>query len=109
MIYLLTAIALTAGGSSTVHIYIQTLHRTTQSAQTIHRTTQFTNLGRVRTVPCLCEVYLGICLTTEEKITEKPQYFIVLGSWLRGLKTGMTGTERLEREMRVLVPIYDII
>ena len=30
MIYLLTAIVLTSGGSSTVHIYTQTVHRTTQ-------------------------------------------------------------------------------
>jgi len=30
MIYLFTAIGLTAGGSSTVHIYTQTIHRTTQ-------------------------------------------------------------------------------
>jgi len=30
MIYLLTAIVLTPCGSSTVHIYIQTIHRTTQ-------------------------------------------------------------------------------
>jgi hypothetical protein len=42
MIYL-TAIGLTPGGSSTVHIYTQTAHRTTQSTQTIRRTTQFTN------------------------------------------------------------------
>jgi hypothetical protein len=39
----LTAIEFTLGGSSTVHIYTQTVHRTTQSTQTIHRTTQFTN------------------------------------------------------------------
>jgi len=31
MIYLLTAIWLTPGGSSTVHIYTQTIHRTTQN------------------------------------------------------------------------------
>jgi len=31
-----TAIGLTAGGSSTVHIYTQTVHRTTQSTQTIY-------------------------------------------------------------------------
>jgi len=43
MIYLLTAIGLPPGGSSTVHIYTQTIHRTIQSTQTIHRTTQFTN------------------------------------------------------------------
>jgi uncharacterized integral membrane protein len=29
-IYLLTAIGLTPGGSSTVHIYTKTVHRTTQ-------------------------------------------------------------------------------
>ena len=29
MLYLLTAIGLTPGGSSTVHIYTQTAHRTT--------------------------------------------------------------------------------
>jgi uncharacterized integral membrane protein len=32
MIYLLTAIGLTPGSSSTVHIYTQTVHRTTQLA-----------------------------------------------------------------------------
>jgi len=30
MIYLSTAVGLTPGGSSTVHIYTQTIHRTTQ-------------------------------------------------------------------------------
>jgi len=34
MIYLLTAIGLTASGSSTVHIYTQTIHRTTQTNNT---------------------------------------------------------------------------
>jgi len=42
MVYL-TAIGLTPGDSNTVHIYTQTIHRTTQSTQTIHRTTQLTN------------------------------------------------------------------
>jgi len=55
MIYLLTAIGLTTGGSSAVHIYTQTIHRTTQ------------NLRRMPAVPRLCELYPGICLTTEEK------------------------------------------
>jgi len=40
MLYL-TAIGLSPGGSSSVHIYTQTMHRTTQSAQKMHRTTQF--------------------------------------------------------------------
>jgi hypothetical protein len=29
------------------------------------------NLGRVQTVPRLCELYPGICLTTEEKARKK--------------------------------------
>jgi hypothetical protein len=41
--YYLTAIGLPPGGNSTVHIYTQTMDRTTQSTQTIRRTTQFTN------------------------------------------------------------------
>jgi hypothetical protein len=49
MIYLLTAIGLSPSGSSTVHIYIQSIHRTEkkksqnktkQNKQTISRTTQ---------------------------------------------------------------------
>jgi hypothetical protein len=40
MMHLLTAIVLTPGGNSTVHIYTQTIHITKQSTQTIHRTTQ---------------------------------------------------------------------
>jgi len=34
-IYLLTAIGLSPGGSNTLHIYTQTIHRTTQSTQTM--------------------------------------------------------------------------
>ena len=64
---MLTAIGLTPGGSSKLHIDTQTIHRTTKLTQTIHRTTQLTNLGRVRAKPRLCEFYPGICLTTEEK------------------------------------------
>jgi hypothetical protein len=43
MLYLLTAIGLTTGGSSTVHIYTQTVHRTTQKTKPIYRRTQSTN------------------------------------------------------------------
>ena len=64
MIYLLTAIGLLPGGSSTVHIYTQTIHRTTQNTQYIEK---HNNLERVRAVPRLCGLYPGICLTTEEK------------------------------------------
>jgi hypothetical protein len=64
MIYLLTAVGYPPGGSSSVHIYTQTIHRTTQNKQYIE---QHKNLGRVRAVPHLCGCYPGICLTTEEK------------------------------------------
>ena len=37
LIYLLTAIGLTPGGSSTVHIYTQTMHRTTQLTTLVGR------------------------------------------------------------------------
>jgi len=40
MIYLLTAIWLTPGSSSTAHSYTQTMHRTTQLTQIIQRTIQ---------------------------------------------------------------------
>jgi hypothetical protein len=43
MIYFLTAIGFTPGGSNTVHIYAQTIDRTTKKQtkkQTIRRTTQ---------------------------------------------------------------------
>ena len=50
MIYLLTAIGLSPGGSSTVHIYTQTIHRMIQNKQYIE---QHNNFGRVRAVPCL--------------------------------------------------------
>jgi len=49
---LLTAIGLTPGGSSTVHIYIQAIHKNP------------INSGRLGAVPLFCELYPGICLTS---------------------------------------------
>ena len=49
-IYLLTAIGLSPGGSSTVHIYTQTIHRTIRNKQYIEL---HNNFGRVRAVPRL--------------------------------------------------------
>ena len=68
MIYL-TAIWLTPGDSSTVHIYTHTINRTTQNKQHIE---QHKNFGRMRAVPHLGELYPGICLTTEEKPLKNP-------------------------------------
>ena len=50
MKHLLTAIGLSPGGSSTVHIYTQTIHRTIQNKQYIE---QHNNFGRVQAVPRL--------------------------------------------------------
>jgi hypothetical protein len=61
---MLTAIGLPPGGSGTIHIYRQAIHRTTQNKQYIE---QHKNVGIVRAVPRLCGLYLGICLTTDEK------------------------------------------
>jgi len=47
MIYLLTAIGLSPVGSSTVHIYTQTIHRTIQNKKYVE---QHNNFGRVRAV-----------------------------------------------------------
>jgi hypothetical protein len=76
----LTAIALTPGGSSTVHIYTQTIHRTTQSTQTIHRTTQSTQTTHKTTQltnweECgLCPVFasyaLALVLQLRKKVNE---------------------------------------
>jgi len=63
LIHLLTAGGLTPGGSSTVHIYTQTVHRTTQNKQCIDQHKKF---GRVQAVLRLGGLYPGICLITEE-------------------------------------------
>jgi hypothetical protein len=64
MIYLLTAVGLPTGGSRTIHIYTQTIHRMTQNKQYIE---QHKHFGRVRALPRLCGLYPGFCLITEEK------------------------------------------
>jgi Tfp pilus assembly major pilin PilA len=48
MMYLLTAIGLTPSGSSTVHIYIQTVHRTTQKYSTHLHTSSTQNNAAVQ-------------------------------------------------------------
>ena len=53
---MLNAIGLTTGGSSTVHIYTQTIHRTTQLI--------WEECGPC---PVFAGYTLGICFTTEEK------------------------------------------
>ena len=59
MIYLLTAIWLSPGGSSTVHIYTQTIHRTTQNKQYLE---QRNNLGECGPCPILASYTLAFAL-----------------------------------------------
>ena len=79
MIYLFTAVGLTPGGSSTVHIYRQ------------NNTINY--LGRVRAMPRLCELYPGICLTTEEKEGKN----LSQGSWR--MPVGTMKTEYTEQSI----------
>ena len=61
-IYLLTAFGLSFGGSSTVHIYAQTIHRTTQ------RTTQITtNLEECGPCPVFASFTLAFALQLRKK------------------------------------------
>jgi hypothetical protein len=86
VIYLLTAIGLTPGGSSALHIY----------TQTVHRTTQFTNWEECETVPRLCEVYPGICLTTEERALKN------LSQGGRRMPVGTMKTEYTEQSVQAI-------
>jgi len=63
----LTAIGSTPGGSSTVHIYIQTVHRTKQSTQIIHRTTQLTNREQCGPCPAFARYILAFFLHMRKK------------------------------------------
>ena len=90
MIYLLVAIGLTAGGSRTVHIYTQTIHRTIQNKLYIE---QHNNFGRVRAVPRLCELYPGICLTIDEKARKNFSHSS------RRVPTGTMKTEYTEKNI----------
>jgi len=58
MIYLLTATGLTSGGSSTVHIYAQTIHRTTQLT---------TNWGECGPCPVFASYTLAFALQLRKK------------------------------------------
>ena len=65
MIHLLTAIGLSPGGSSTVHIYTQTIHRTTQNN---NRTIQITtNMEECGPCPVFASFNLAFALQLRKK------------------------------------------
>jgi len=69
MIYSSTTIRLTTGGSSTVHIYTWTIHRTTQKKQNNKSTTNLEECGP-------CEIYASFTLAFAlqlKKIMKEPQ------------------------------------
>ena len=99
---------MTPGGSSTVHIYTHTMHRTTQLTTLVRRLSRIRTqtgqtkikdellknyrlMGRVRAVLRLCELYTGICLTTEEKARKK------LSQGCRRVPVGTMKTECTEQ------------
>jgi len=78
MIYLLTAIGLTSGGSSTVHIYTQIIHRTTKLTTLVGRLsgirTQTVQTNWEECGPCPVFASYTLALTLQlKKSTEKPQ------------------------------------
>jgi ABC-type sugar transport system permease subunit len=64
MIYLLTANGQPPGGSSTVHIYTQTIHRTTQNKQYIEQHKKF---GRMWAVSIFAGLTLAFALQMRKK------------------------------------------
>jgi len=64
MIYLLTAIGLSAGGSSIVHIYTQTVHRMTQNKQYIE---QHNNIWECGPCPVMARFTLAFASQLRKK------------------------------------------
>ena len=89
MIYLLTAIGLTPGGSSTVHIYTQTIHRTTQLTQTTHRTTQITNWEECGPCPVFAIYTLVFALQLRENQGETSGRVVNKGSGFVKMQTSV--------------------
>ena len=108
MIYLLTAIGLTSGGSSTVHIYIQTIHRTTQWTQTIHRTTQLTNCEEWGPCPVFVRCTLAFALQLREKHVTACGQRRQFGLLVRTLKDTWTvwGKIRTVEDLELSSPIH---
>jgi hypothetical protein len=85
MIYLLTVIGLTPGGSSTVHIYTQTIHRTTQNKQYMEQ--HKNKLEQCGPCSVLASYTLAFALqlrkkhgkngTARKNITDKPLSYVI--------------------------------
>jgi len=82
MIYLLTATGLTPGGSSTVHIYTQTIHRTTQLTNLVRRLSGTrTQNGQTNLEECgPCPVFTTYALAYALQVRKKHAKPSVTGS-----------------------------
>jgi hypothetical protein len=73
LIYLLTAVGLTPGGSCSVHIYTQTIHRTTQLTTLVGRLSEiWTQSGQTNWEECrLCPVFVSYTLAFVLQLRKK--------------------------------------
>jgi hypothetical protein len=72
MIYLLTAIGLTPGGSSTVHIYTQTVHRTGEGGKKPNNNTQYIEQHKNKLEQCgPCPVLVSYTLAFALQLMKK--------------------------------------
>jgi len=73
MIYLLTAFGLTPGGSSTVHIYTRTVHRTTQLTTLVGRLSGIrTQSGQTNWEECWpCPIFASYTLAFALQLRKK--------------------------------------
>jgi len=89
MMYLLTKIGLTHGGSSTVHIYTQTMYRRTQSTQKIH----LNRRGECEA----CSNFAGYIMTF---ILQRRKKHLNLSQCSRRMAVGKMKTEYTEHSIR---------
>jgi len=84
---LLTAVGLTTGGSTTVHIYTKTIHGTTQLVW-----------GKMRAVPRLYEFIPWHLPYNWGKSTEKPQSGLI----------NITGRMCIDREAKLFIILFKL-
>jgi hypothetical protein len=109
MIYLLTAVGLPAGCSNTVHIYSQTVHRTTKkNKQTIHRTTQikkYIEQHKNKLEQCgPCPVLVSYTLAFALQLSEKHRKTSAFGPSLKYLR-GVTSEIRRAKHVQLVATL----
>jgi hypothetical protein len=106
MIYLLTAVGLTPGGNNTVHIYTQTIHRTTQLTILVGRLSGIrTQIGQTNWEECgPCPVFVSYTLTFALQLREKHKKKS-LSQGSRRVPFGMMKTEYTEQNIHEKIVI----